>query len=201
MAWYDVTGSIADWVMASAAAYAAFNAKQWFSQRSHTKGFDKAEEILSDIDSFYRTTYKSVEELYLTMDYLNMIGSGLKAANTSEAEKYQSLENSHSEIIAKANRLIEELDLIERWSIEVKNKEIILTVTKLVIDVNICAVNAYQSVQSGIYERMSESKVGFQQSTANFKRDYEEYLSDLTALEAAYKKFKKQKFINFFKVK
>ena len=53
MAWYDVTGSIADLVMAGVAVYAAANANQWFSQRSHTKGFDKAEQLLADIDDQY----------------------------------------------------------------------------------------------------------------------------------------------------
>ncbi|EKY3122139.1 hypothetical protein ACI1BR_004255, partial [Cronobacter sakazakii] len=51
MAWYDITGTLADWVMAGAAVYAAFRANGWFSQRLHSKGLDKAEEILLSIDN------------------------------------------------------------------------------------------------------------------------------------------------------
>lgn len=76
MALYDVTGTIADWIMAGAAAYAAWNAKSWFSQRSHTTGFDKAEEILHKIDSFYLRTQESVLHLHSELEYLNAVSYG-----------------------------------------------------------------------------------------------------------------------------
>lgn len=78
MTWYEVTGTLADWVMAGAAAYAAFNAKQWFSQDLTLKVFDKAEEILSTTDSLYYSTYKTIEDLYPVLNYLNELNSGLK---------------------------------------------------------------------------------------------------------------------------
>lgn len=201
MVWHDITGTVADWVMAGSAAYAAINAKQWFSQRSHTKGFDKAEELLSNIDNLYQTTYKSIEQLHTTLDYLNMIGSGLKISDVSDAKKYEALEDSHSVKIIKIDKIVEELELIERWSIEVKNKEIILATTKSIRDVNVSAVNYYISVKSNIYYINGEGKRGLQQSIGNYKLLYSEYLSDLVALETAYKKFKKQKFVTFFKAK
>uniref|UniRef100_A0A8I0CZT6 Uncharacterized protein n=1 Tax=Pseudomonas tritici TaxID=2745518 RepID=A0A8I0CZT6_9PSED len=87
MAWYEVTGTLADWVMAGAAAYAAFNAKQWFSQRSHTKGFDKAEGILSTTDSLYNLTYKTIEDLYPVLNYLNELNSGLKNPDLKKSSR------------------------------------------------------------------------------------------------------------------
>ncbi len=46
----DVTSALCNVVMASAAVFAAANARSWFSQRSHSKGLDYAEEIISNID-------------------------------------------------------------------------------------------------------------------------------------------------------
>ena len=201
MAWYEVTGTIADWVMAGAAAYAAFNAKQWFSQRSHTKGFDKAEEILSTTDCLYNSTYKTIEELYPVLNYLNELNSGLKKPDLKKAQEFELSENKHREFISKIDNLVKELDLMERWSIKVENKDIILGVTKSLREVNASACNAFISVQSSILECVNNNQRGFELSRKNFNQHYKEYLESLAASESAYNLFKKQKFITFFKVK
>ncbi|XSB54988.1 hypothetical protein ACP3PD_07805 [Enterobacter ludwigii] len=122
MAWYEVTGTIADWVMAGAAAYAAFNAKQWFSQRSHTKGFDKAEEILSTTDCLYNSTYKTIEELYPVLNYLNELNSGLKKPDLKKAQEFELSENKHREFISKIDNLVKELDLWKDGQLKLKTK-------------------------------------------------------------------------------
>nr|DAF10908.1 MAG TPA: hypothetical protein [Caudoviricetes sp.] len=201
MTWYEVTGTLADWVMAGAAAYAAFNAKQWFSQRSHTKGFDKAEEILSTIDSLYYSTYKTIEDLYPVLNYLNELNSGLKKPDLKKSHEFEMSENKHREFITKIDNLIKELDLMERWSIKVENKDIILAVTKSLRDVNSSACNAYISVQSSLFDYSNNNQRGFDLSRKNFNQHYKEYLESLATSESAYNIFKKQKFITFFKVK
>ncbi|HDC4593785.1 MULTISPECIES: hypothetical protein [Enterobacter] len=201
MAWYEITGTLADWVMAGAAAYAAFNAKQWFSQRSHTKGFDKAEEILSITDNLYDSTYKTIEDLYPVLNYLNELNSGLKKPDIKKAQEFELSENKHIEFISKIDNLIKELDLIERWSIKVENKEVILAVTKSLREVNESACNAYISAQSSILECVNNNQRGFELSRKSFNQHYKEYLESLAASESAYNLFKKQKFITFFKVK
>jgi hypothetical protein len=37
MAWYDITGTVSDWIMAGVAVYAAANAKDWIKQSKAKK--------------------------------------------------------------------------------------------------------------------------------------------------------------------
>ncbi|MGX5108098.1 hypothetical protein ACWKYD_04720 [Enterobacter cloacae] len=38
MSWYDITGTVADWVMAGAAGYAAYLAKNWIKPNLQQQG-------------------------------------------------------------------------------------------------------------------------------------------------------------------
>ncbi|MCM7830423.1 hypothetical protein ACHHY8_22650 [Enterobacter cloacae complex sp. 2024EL-00215] len=201
-------GSVSDWfssianlIMAGAALYAAWNAKQWFSQRSHTTGFDKAEEILAVTDHLYNTTYKTIEDIYQVVNYLKELNSGLKKPDQKKADEFEISENKHREYISKIDNLVIELELMERWSIQVENKDIILAVTKSLRDVNASACNVYISAQSSLFDYANNHQKGFEFSRKNFNQHYEEYLQSLAASESAYNIFKKQKFITFFKVK
>jgi len=46
MAWYDVTGTVPDWIMAGAAGYAAYMAKNWFKPNLQQQGLPKVVEFL-----------------------------------------------------------------------------------------------------------------------------------------------------------
>nr|EKX9064370.1 hypothetical protein [Enterobacter cloacae] len=46
MAWYDITGTVSDLIMAIAAVYAAMNVKDLIKERTHTIGLKKAEGIV-----------------------------------------------------------------------------------------------------------------------------------------------------------
>ncbi|MEB8025581.1 MULTISPECIES: hypothetical protein [Enterobacter cloacae complex] len=197
----DWVSSIANFIMAVAALYAAWNAKQWFSQRSHTMGFDKAEEILSITDNLYNTTYKTIEDINSVFNYLNDLDSGLKKADPKKAGEFEISENKHREYISKIDSLVIELELMERWSIKVENKDIILAVTKSLRDVNASACNAYISVQSSLFDHTNNNQPGFELGRKSFNQHYKEYLESLVATESAYNLFKTQKFVTFFKVK
>lgn len=88
-------------------------------------------------------------------------------------------------MISKIDNLIKELDLMERWSIRVDNKEIILAVTKSLRDVNASACNAYISVQSSLFDYSNNNQRGFDLIRKNFNQHYKEYLESLAASESA----------------
>lgn len=125
----------------------------------------------------------------------------MKKPVLKKSEKFEILENIHRGFISKIDNLIKELDLMERWSIKVENKDIILAVTKSLKDVNASACNAYISVQTSLFDYANNNQRGFDLSRKNFDQHYKEYLGSLAVSESAYNIFKKQKFITFFKVK
>ncbi|AGE17642.1 TPA: hypothetical protein SLN52_000610 [Serratia marcescens] len=200
MAWYDITGTIADWTMAGAAVYAAVNAKQWFSQRSHTKGFDKAENILSAIDNHYRERNRYLSEIHSALEYLNALDSNLIFADQEMQDRHEKLSKQHSGNILLVDGLSDELVLIERWSITVLNPEKINAVIKSLRNLNASAANAYNYSRSCIYNLICVSRQDFEFTLTQFKSQYEDFLKDLATLDDCYENFKKQKFTNFFRV-
>lgn len=51
MAWYDITGTVPDWIMAGVAIYAAANAKDWIKQKKDEDAYNIAKELIfSDLD-------------------------------------------------------------------------------------------------------------------------------------------------------
>ncbi|MDD7993782.1 hypothetical protein [Kosakonia radicincitans] len=197
----DLVSACSNIAMAGAAVYAAFNAKRWFSQRSHTKGFDKAEEILVQIDTLFRKTIEGINELHGTLELLGSVSNKTKAADHSFLDKYEELSNQHNHIIKIIDRLSEELELIERWSIEIKNQEIIKTTIKAFRDTHVSASNAYVAARSAVYNLNYLGFDNFEPTYKHFKDIYGDYLSEIATSEYQYSNFKKQKFTNFFKIK
>lgn len=201
-------GSLTDWIsaganifMAGAAVYAAINAKQWFSQRSHTKGFDKAENILSTIDCYYRDRNQYLKEIHSTLEYLNALDYNLIFSDQEIQDKHEKLSKQHSNNILLVDRLSDELVLIERWSITVVNPERINAVIKSLRDLNASAANAYNYSRSCIYNLNCVSRQDFEFTLKQFKSQYDDFLKDLATLDNCYENFKKQKFTSFFRVR
>ncbi|MET3701438.1 hypothetical protein [Citrobacter sp. UYEF32] len=200
--------NITDWIsaasnfaMALAAIYAAFNANRWFSQRSHTKGFDKAEEILSQIDSNFRITAEGIKELHATLELLTAVANGMTRVDSTHMDKYDELINYHNGIIKSIDRLSEEVQLIERWSIEIKNDHLIQTTIKHLRNCHVSASHAYNSARSAVYNVNYIGIDEFRTMYGHFKTIYAELLSEIAESESHYDDFKRQKFTNFFKVK
>ena len=196
----DLASAGCNIVMASAAVYAAFNAKRWFSQRSHTKGFDKAEEILTQIDSLFRETVDGITELHTTLEFLNTVSGNLTLADHSLMEKYECLASNHNNLIQNIDRLSEEVELIERWSIKIKNQHIIHSTIKAFRYTHVSASHAYNAARGAIYDINFMSKEDFEIMLKHYKKFYEEFLYELAEAELQYGNFKKQKFTSFFKV-
>ncbi|HBW1972365.1 TPA: hypothetical protein MYV36_000291 [Klebsiella pneumoniae] len=201
MAWYDITGTVADWVMAGVAVYAAANANQWFSQRSHTKGFDKAEQLLSDIDEQYSKTKKYISELHDAFEYLKAVDERTTFVDENKAHDYQMLILNHTFDIQRIDELSENLEMIERWSLFLKDKDIINDVLKKLRDSSVSAFNASSLAKSCIYDAEHIGMDEFSTSFKHFKVHYNDYVKDLAETEQKYLKFKKTKFIDLFQVK
>ena len=80
MPWYDITGTVADWVMAGAAGYAAFLAKNWIKPNLQQQGLSKVVNFLQqDISNlatlrieyvYIKSIISSIEWLKGNIDYM-----------------------------------------------------------------------------------------------------------------------------------
>ncbi|MDF2784201.1 MAG: hypothetical protein K0S95_736 [Pantoea eucrina] len=173
----DVTNAICNVVMASAAVFAAYNAKSWFSQRSHGRGLDLAEEIISEIDDYYRIA-KDLQAK-LTSDYAYMFElvhyPGICEFKDDTYLKELSLK--YEACLEATIKTLGKNETIERWSIKAKQKDelyyAITILRSIFYSANIFYItaakqeelmryNSYGSVNLGILEsKKSEVEQGF----------------------------------------
>ncbi len=201
MAWYDITGTVSDWIMAGVAVYAAANANQWFSQRSHTKGFDKAEELLANIDEQYGKLKNYTCQLHGVLEYLNAVNEKMTYVDANKSHEYELLILTHNCDIQKIDDLTENLEILERWSLQIINKELIQGIIKTLRDTSVSAYNASSLAKGCMYNAECIGMDEFRETLTYFKAHYEEYLKDLAESEQKYLKFKKSKFVDLFQVK
>jgi len=201
MAWYDITGTVSDWIMAGVAVYAAANANQWFSQRSHTKGFDKAEELLANIDEQYGKFKNYTCQLHGVLEYLNAVNEKMTYVDANKSHEFELLILTHKFDVQKIDDLTESLEMLERWSLQIINKELIQGIIKTLRDTSISAYNASSLAKGCMYNAECIGMDEFRETLTYFKAHYEEYLKDLAESEQKYLKFKKSKFVDLFQVK
>ncbi|WP_391487827.1 hypothetical protein [Leclercia tamurae] len=201
MAWYDITGTISDWIMAGVAIYAAANANQWFSQRSHTKGFDKAEELLANIDEQYCKLKCYTSELHGIFEHLHMVKERLTSIDLNKTNEYEIMCITHNFDIKKMDDLSENLEMLERWSLQVINKELIQGIIKKLRDASVSAYNASTLAKACIFNAENTGSDRFHTVMKQFKFHYEEYFTELAGVEQKYLEFKRAKFVELFKVK
>lgn len=200
-------GSISDWVSSLStfgtlviAGMAYRKAPDWFSQRSHTKGFDKAENILSTIDSFYRHRMQYANEIHLTLENLNSLDLKKFIINSEILDKLEDSYNKHTKNIELIDKLSDELLLIERWSITIVNIELISTVIKSLRSLNDSAAITYNTSHSYLDNGYSRRNDELEGTLRKINSQHNDFLTDLAKLEYSYDKFKTQKFTNFFRV-
>lgn len=196
----DWISAISNFAMAVAAVYAAFNAKRWFSQRSHTIGFDKAEDILAQIDTLFHKTSEGIYKLHNTLEVLEPVSTRSALIDGAEMDKFENHADHHNQIIKSIDRLLEEIELIERWSIKIKNEVLIKRTIKAIRDNHVSATNAYHTARNAIYNLNYIGLDEFENMYKHFKMLYGEYLGEIAVVEFEYSEFKKQKFTSYFKV-
>ncbi|QIM42028.1 hypothetical protein [Leclercia adecarboxylata] len=201
MAWYDITGTVSDWIMAGVAVYAAANANQWFSQRSHTKGFDKAEELLANIDEQYGKLKNYTCQLHGVLEYLNAVNDKITYVDANKSHEFELLILTHKFDIQKIDDLNENLEMLERWSLQIINKELMQGIIKKLRDTSVSAYNASSLAKGCMYNAECIGMDEFRETLTYFKAHYEEYLKDLAESEQKYLNFKKSKFVDLFQVK
>ncbi len=201
MAWYDITGTVSDWIMAGVAVYAAANANQWFSQRSHTKGFDKAEELLANIDEQYGKLKNYTCQLHGVLEYLNAVNDKITYVDANKSHEFELLILTHKFDIQKIDDLNENLEMLERWSLQIINKELMQGIIKKLRDTSVSAYNSSSLAKGCMYNAECIGMDEFRETLTYFKAHYEEYLKDLAESEQKYLNFKKSKFVDLFQVK
>lgn len=196
----DIVSAGCNIAMAMAAIYAAWNARDWFSQKTHTKGFDKAEDILSSIDEYTLNTKKTVSEIHLTFLLFEEIQQSRSAPNKRSQLEYNEKLLWHSNYKNSVQILVEDLFRLERWAIKVSNPGDILIVTNELINMHTSAAHFYACCDGCLYQLHNMGWNEFENQFKVLKTNYDDYLLALHNLERAYDKFKTQRFEHFFKL-
>ncbi|WP_159378317.1 hypothetical protein [Pantoea dispersa] len=196
----DVVSAGCNMAMAVAAIYAAWNARDWFSQKTHTKGFDKAEDILSSIDEYTLKTKKTVSETHSTFSLFEEIKQSRSVPHKKSQSKFNENLSWHSNYKNSVQTLVDDLFRLERWAIKVSNPGDILKVTNELINMHVSAAHFYTYCDSCLYQLHNMGWSEFDQQFKLLKTNYNDYLSSLAQLEKAYDKFKIQRFKHFFKL-
>jgi len=200
-------GNLSDWisagcnvVMAAAATYAAIAAKKWMQQRSHTVGFDKAEQLLIRIDAEYVLANKNRMHLIYMQGYLNAIEEGYDSAKRDRGEEYAELSNQLLELNNNIHLLYHDLDLLERWNLIVNKKDIIKKLLTLLAD-----YNTKLSITAKCAELCINCKIDEENEYTKQKELYEKHSSIFCecsiSLDEVYNQFHKLKFTDLFHVK
>ncbi|EPS5595985.1 hypothetical protein ACVF21_004190 [Cronobacter sakazakii] len=178
MAWYDITGTVADWVMAGAAVYAALSAKQWFSQRLHSKGLDKAEEILLSIDNCITELDTVRFKLDEIKYYLDAIHSNHIKADYEVLRTYDKTSKYLVEKFNHINNIRNNTTLLYRWNIKCKKTELFDDVYNCFLSFYITASQSISLAHNSVYNICHMTRNDFESSYAEHN-----YFSKQTEVE------------------
>jgi len=196
----DLVSAGCNITMAGAALYAAWNARDWFSQRSHSKGFDKAENILASIDEHTLLAKQSVNELHSSFSYIEEIFKSLSVPPKDTSSIYKDTESKHRNLKDQIHNLIQELFRLERWALCLKNPGELLVVTNHLTDLHTSAAHFYFYCDSCLYQLHYMGWDEFEDHFKVLQSNYEDYLVSLACLEREYDIFKVKRFNHFFKI-
>lgn len=197
----DLVSAGCNIAMTGAAIYAAWNARGWFSQRSHTKGFDKAEEILASIDEYALNSKKIIDDLHANFSLLEEIQQSRSVPPKDQYLAYKESEEWHRVYMKNIHNLIDELFRLERWALNVSNPGEILVVTNHLTDLHTSAAHFYFYCDACLYQLHNVGWSEFDNHFKILKSNYNDCLLSLNNLEKEYDKFKVKRFDHFFKLK
>ena len=201
MAWYDITGTVADWVMAGSAVFAAMKANQWFSQRLHSKGLDKAEEILLSIDNSINELDNILFKVHESKYYLKAIASNRIAAD-SELLKTYDLVSDH--LTDKFNHIIkirQDTKLLERWNVTPKNIDLFEKIFLNFSDLFLSATQTTFLAHKCIYNICYMSRNDFDSAYAQYLDNYKKTDDGLRNVRMSYKDLIALDFNELFELK
>lgn len=197
----DVVSAACNLTMAGAAVYAAWNARDWFSQRSHSKGFDKAESILTSIDEYTLDSKKIIDDLHSSFSLLEEIKQSRSAPSREQKFNFKDSEECHKEYKKNIHKLIGELSSIERWALTVSNPTEILVITNYLTDLHTSAAIFYFYSDACLYQLSNIGWPEFDRTFYAVKENYNDCLLAYANLEREYDDFKVKRFDRFFKLR
>lgn len=195
----DVTSALCNVVMAGAAAFAAFNARSWFSQRSHSKGLDFAEEIISDIDKFFKFIEDVSGDIAADYDYIKKIAAFGHYEKFKNNSYFSSLIDKYEKQPKLTRDTLYQYSVIERWSIEVRNKDEISLILRN-FEIFFHEVKQFYVEALEINDLMQQ-RFDTGEGLTKFEVYKERVDSSLKIVNDLYHEFKEHKFSHFFSVK
>ncbi|EKY3192771.1 hypothetical protein RA977_004320, partial [Cronobacter sakazakii] len=195
------TGTLADWVMAGAAVYAAFRANGWFSQRLHSKGLDKAEEILLSIDNCVTELETVLFKLDEIKYYLDAIHSNHIKADYEVLKTYDQTSKYLADKFNHINNIRHNTKLLYRWNIKTKKAEIFNNVYKYFISFYLTSSQSISLAHNSVYNICYMTREEFENSYVEYHQLYEKTQVELVKVRKAYDVLTSHEFNDMFLLK
>lgn len=201
-------GSVSDWVnsvcnvaIASAAVYAAMQAKRWFDNLSYTAAFNKAADFLSKIDTEIDQINSSRGKTYDLQEYVLAVNNGTIKFADSVIRDYEKLCEYN---LAKCNgmdQFTQEYKNLKRWPILQHQNNSIDELIKAISSVYFSRTAAYDLAKHFLLS----SQGGPAMNTTIYFHEFKNSLIQLQhskgKLDDLYKEFNNNSFSDYFTAK
>lgn len=201
MAWYDVTGTVADWIMAGSAVFAAVKANQWFSQRLHSKGLDKAEEILLSIDNLMNELDTILFKVHESKHYLKAIESNRIVADPELLKAYDLIIATQTEKFNHVLKIRQDTRLLDRWNVTPKNNELFDNIYLSLSDLFVSTTQTISIAHKCLHDISYMSRSDFESAYKVYLNLYEKSQNQLEKVHRDYKKIIALEFKELFELK
>lgn len=185
----DWVSSTANVVMAGAALYAAWNAKDWFKQRSYSLGFAQAEKLLLELDSIFLSMDDIIKKIssYNKNDFL--------LTTIPEREIFIKL---NDKIVENKNNLenikYNSLSLV-RWNIKIDMPDIL---SQKIYEVNECLSLAQETIRPVV--DYHSDKTNYLKYSSFYHISNKKLVKNYEIISHSYKEFQNIPFDDIFSI-
>lgn len=197
-------GSLTDWiisvanlVMAFAAIYAAWIARGWFNQKSHSIGHDQAIKLINDIETLHMEFWDLFHVRNDIKFKKSQFGTLVNPVKDDDILQFTELQSTIFQAYMKASKALSDVDDIERWGIKIRDRDTLIKTISYYINYYIELQNMVTELISGIQSLKYEDISSFKQNSENIDASYES-LSKMRLYP--YTHFKTKKFSELFSV-
>jgi len=186
-------------VMAGAAIFAAYSAKKWVKQRTHTVGFEKAEKLITLIDNHYGWIDLNRMQLVYLSGYLNAVHENIAELSFDKEIDYYELKSEYEVKKEELRGIYYQFELLERWGLNSRYKNLIDSTIK---NMDLYFTDMITCFQIAAYwiESLRSGNDGYD----NYRENLEKFMSDAVfayqRFDEDYEKFKRIKFDDLFKL-
>lgn len=198
-------GSVTDWVsalcnvaMASAAVYAALQAKKWFSQHSYSAAFNKAAEFLNKIDSEKSAMSDLYYEVQTLDDFFQRYEPNTGHPLFSDLAYYDDRVEYYNQKAFDILKLKNEYNFLSRWPITLSNEFLISDILNSLQHISTLSAASFSTGKSAYMDKEQMDGTQFNPLLDDLKHYFRDIQLHLHDLDERYANYTQKSFSDFF---